>query len=90
MITKSDVKHIAQLACIKLDDEEVQEFAVQLNAVLEYFEKLEGVAVLPLEGEEQERNVLRADEVKPSLTQEAALSNAPRVDGGYFKGPRIL
>jgi aspartyl-tRNA(Asn)/glutamyl-tRNA(Gln) amidotransferase subunit C len=90
MITKSNVKHITQLACIKLDDKEVQEFAIQLNAVLEYFEELEGIAMLPPEEEEQERNVLRADETKPSLTQEAALSNAPRVDGGYFKGPRIL
>jgi aspartyl-tRNA(Asn)/glutamyl-tRNA(Gln) amidotransferase subunit C len=90
MITKSDVKHVAQLACIKLDDKEVQEFAVQLNTVLEYFEELESVAVLPPQGEEEKRNVLRADEVKPSLTQETALSNAPRVDNGFFKGPRIL
>jgi aspartyl-tRNA(Asn)/glutamyl-tRNA(Gln) amidotransferase subunit C len=89
MITKTDVEHIARLACIELDDNDLQEFTVQFNSILEYFEELEDIeAQLPKE--EEERNVLRADEVTRSLTQQAALSNAPRVDSGYFRGPRIL
>ncbi|MGZ5539508.1 MAG: Asp-tRNA(Asn)/Glu-tRNA(Gln) amidotransferase subunit GatC, partial [Halobacteriota archaeon] len=39
---------------------------------------------------QEEGNVLRADNVTPSLSQQEALSNAPRVDSGYFRGPRIL
>ncbi|MGA7074956.1 MAG: Asp-tRNA(Asn)/Glu-tRNA(Gln) amidotransferase subunit GatC [Halobacteriota archaeon] len=88
MITKTDVERIARLACIELDDEDLQEFTVQFNSILEYFEELEDIEA-ELIGQE-ERNVLRADEVTPSLSQQEALSNAPRVDSGYFRGPRIL
>ena len=88
MITKTDVERIARLACIELDDEDLKEFTVQFNSILDYFEELEDIEA-ELIGQE-EHNVLRADEVTPSLSQQEALSNAPRVDGGYFKGPRIL
>ncbi|MGA3359206.1 MAG: Asp-tRNA(Asn)/Glu-tRNA(Gln) amidotransferase subunit GatC [Halobacteriota archaeon] len=88
MITQTDVERIARLACIELDDEDLQEFTVQFNSILEYFEELEDIEA-ELIGQE-EHNVLRADEVTPSLSQQEALSNAPRVDSGYFKGPRIL
>jgi aspartyl-tRNA(Asn)/glutamyl-tRNA(Gln) amidotransferase subunit C len=88
MIIKNDVEYIARLACIELDDEDLQEFTIQLNTILEYFEELEDV-----EGElthQEEGNVLRTDNSTPSLSQQEALSNAPRVDSGYFRGPRIL
>jgi aspartyl-tRNA(Asn)/glutamyl-tRNA(Gln) amidotransferase subunit C len=88
MIIKTDVEHIARLACIELDDEDLQEFTIQLNTILEYFEELEDVEAKLLQQEED--NVLRADEITPSLSQQEALSNAPRVDGGYFRGPRII
>ena len=88
MIVKTDVDHIAQLACIELDDEELQEFTIQLNTILEYFEELDEVdAELT---QEEGVNVLRADNITPSLSQQEALSNASRVDSGYFRGPRIL
>ncbi len=88
MITKTDVERVASLACVELSDEELQEFTLQLGAILEYFDELADIEAQPptKEGE----NVLRPDEVAASLSQEDALSNAPRVDGGYFRGPRIL
>ena len=88
MITKTDVEQIARLACIDLDEEDMQAFTVQFNAILEYFEELEDIEVELTE--QEEHNVLRADEVTPSLTQQDALANAPRVENGYFRGPRIL
>jgi aspartyl-tRNA(Asn)/glutamyl-tRNA(Gln) amidotransferase subunit C len=88
MIIKNDVEYIARLACIELDDEDLQEFTIQLNTILEYFEELEDVEA-ELTNQEED-NVLRADNITPSLSQQDALSNAPRVDSGYFRGPRIL
>jgi aspartyl-tRNA(Asn)/glutamyl-tRNA(Gln) amidotransferase subunit C len=88
MIIKNDVEYIARLACIELDDEDLQEFTIQLNTILVYFEELEDVEA-ELTNQE-EGNVLRADNITPSLSQQEALSNAPRVDSGYFRGPRIL
>ena len=88
MITNTDVEQIARLACIELDEKDTQAFTIQFNAILEYFEELEDIEAELTE--QEEGNVLRADEVVPSLTQQEALANAPRVDNGYFKGPRIL
>ncbi len=88
MITRTDVERVASLACIELSDEELQEFTLQLGAILEYFDELADIEARPpaKEGE----NVLRPDEVTASLSQQDALSNAPRVDSGFFRGPRIL
>lgn len=36
MITKADVEQIAWLACIELDEEDMQAFTIQFNAILEY------------------------------------------------------
>ena len=88
MITKTDVEKIARLACIVLEEEDMQAFTMQFNAILEYFEELEDIEAELTE--QEEHNVLRADEVAPSLTQQDALANAPRVENGYFRGPRIL
>jgi aspartyl-tRNA(Asn)/glutamyl-tRNA(Gln) amidotransferase subunit C len=88
MIIKNDVEYIARLACIELDDEDLQEFTIQLNTILEYFEELDDVEAELTH--QEEGNVLRTDSITPSLSQQEALSNAPRVDSGYFRGPRIL
>ncbi len=88
MITKTEVERIASLACIQLDDEELSQFTIQLNSILEYFDELAEIET-DLE-EERQDNVVRPDDVTKSLTQEEALANAPRVENGYFRGPRIL
>lgn len=88
MITKTEVERIASLACIQLNDEELNQFTLQLNSILEYFEELAEIET-ELE-EERQPNVVRPDDVTKSLTQEEALANAPRVENGYFRGPRIL
>jgi aspartyl-tRNA(Asn)/glutamyl-tRNA(Gln) amidotransferase subunit C len=89
MITKSHVKHIASLACLELSEDDLQEFTVQFNSILSYFDELSEIEEAP-EKDKVRFNDLRADEVLPSLSQEEALSNAPKTEDGYFKGPRIL
>jgi len=64
-----------------------------IAAFLQYVENLDGVdtaEVQPTTYALPMQNVFRADEVKPSLAREAALSNAPLADDGYFKVPKIL
>ncbi len=88
MITKTDVERVANLACLALNEEELREFTLQLDAILEYFDELADVEAQPPQQEEE--NVLRPDDVTASLSQKEALANAPRVEGGFFRGPRIL
>ncbi len=92
-IRKEQVEHVAKLARLEVSEDEKAMFARQLSAILTYMDQLkevdtEGVeptaTVLPTE------NVFREDAVKPSLTQERALANAPDQADGFFRVPKIL
>jgi len=92
-ITRKDVENVALLSRLEFSEAELVKSTEQLNAFLDYADVLtqvnvEGVEptahVLPL------RNVLRPDEVKPSLARELALTNAPSQENGYFKVPKIM
>ncbi|HPY59146.1 MAG TPA: Asp-tRNA(Asn)/Glu-tRNA(Gln) amidotransferase subunit GatC [Methanospirillum sp.] len=89
MVTTDDVRKIANLADIGLDDEEISEFAKQCSGILEYFAVLDTLDQdKPLVHERY--NILREDEVLPSLSQEESLQNAGLKEKGYFKAPRVM
>jgi len=92
-ISKEQVEHVAKLARLEVSEDEKAMFARQLSAILTYMDQLkevdtEGVeptaTVLPTE------NVFREDAVRPSLTQDRALANAPDQADGFFRVPKIL
>lgn len=92
-LDRSAVDHVARLARLDLTDEERDRMQKELTGILEHAEKiqsldLEGVPptshALPLS------NVMRADEVRPSLAPEEALANAPASEDGRFRVPRII
>lgn len=64
-----------------------------LNDILGYVAELEALdleGVKPMAHAVRLTNVLRKDEVKPSIAHEAALQNAPEAEDGYFKVPRVV
>lgn len=92
-LSRAEVEHIAELAKLGLTEEEKERFREQLSAILEYAEMLQQLnteaipptaTVLPLQ------NVMRPDEVAPSLSQEDILANAPDVAEGCFRVRAIL
>lgn len=92
-ISIDQVEYVAKLAKLKLSEEEKIDYAKDLSAILDYMEHLKEIDttdvaatthVLPLQ------NVFRQDIVKPGLSTEEALANAPDKQDGYFKVPRIL
>ncbi len=87
MVDHDEVEHVADLARIHLDDEEIERFAAQFDDILEYFDALDDVP--ETEREAELSNVFRPDEVREGLTQEEALRNAPETEDGYFKGPKV-
>lgn len=92
-LTSEAVRKVAKLARLKLSDSEVERFTGQLGAVLGYVEVLNELnteGVEPLAHPLEIADVLREDVPKPSLSREAALSNAPKSDGKYFLVPQIL
>jgi aspartyl-tRNA(Asn)/glutamyl-tRNA(Gln) amidotransferase subunit C len=88
-----DVDHVARLARLALTDEERERFRRQLGLILENAERVGEVAsadVPPTSHPIPRANVFRADEPEPGLSQEEALANAPEVEDGRFKVPRII
>ena len=89
MVTEQDVQHIAELADVGIGAGELENFTDQFNAILEYFDILDRVEGQG-EGARDHYNVLREDEVEPSLPQEEVLRNAPAQEDGFIKAPRVM
>ncbi len=92
-LTEEQVRHVAHLARLKITDEEVHLFTRQLGAILEYIAQLEELDtsdVEPLAHCLPVHNVLREDEIRPSLSNDQALQNAPQRDGEFFAVPKVL
>jgi aspartyl-tRNA(Asn)/glutamyl-tRNA(Gln) amidotransferase subunit C len=92
-ISRDEVRHLADLARIDLDDAELDHLAPQLAVILESVASINGVAaddVPPTSHPLPLTNVFRPDVEAPSLTPEQALSGAPAVEDQKFAVPRIL
>jgi aspartyl-tRNA(Asn)/glutamyl-tRNA(Gln) amidotransferase subunit C len=88
-----NVKYVAHLARLELTPEEEQKIGAQLGSILSYIEKLREVDVSGVEPTAHAFpmvNVTRADETRPSLSNEEALMNAPSKANGLFLVPRIV
>jgi aspartyl-tRNA(Asn)/glutamyl-tRNA(Gln) amidotransferase subunit C len=93
MPVEIDIEHVARLARLELTDEEKARLREQLGAILEAAAKVSEVAtddVPPTAYAIARSNVLRPDEITPSLTTEEVLSNAPEVEDDRFKVPRVV
>ncbi len=92
-ITREEVEHVARLARLELTEEEKERMRAQLDSILQYMEKLnelDTTAVEPTSHVIPLVNVMREDELRPSLPQEEALANAPDRQDVFFRVPRII
>jgi aspartyl-tRNA(Asn)/glutamyl-tRNA(Gln) amidotransferase subunit C len=92
-IDRAAVDHVARLARLDLSPEERERMRVELSHILEHAEKIQALDLDKVEPTSHAipiTNALRADEVTASLSQEGALANAPDVEDGRFKVPRII
>lgn len=92
-IDRAMVEHIAELAKLRLTEDEINLYAGQLSAILDYAERLQALdtdaipptaSVLPL------RNVLRPDAAQGSLLRDEALANAADTADGQFRVEAVL
>ena len=93
MPVEIDIEHVARLARLELTDEEKARLRDQLGVILENAAKVSEVAtddVPPTAYAIPRSNVLRPDEITPSLTVEEVLSNAPEVEDDRFKVPKVV
>ncbi len=92
-ISKEMVKHISLLSRLELKEDEIEMYQEQLSRILDYIEKLNEVntdTVEPTSHVLSLNNVFRDDVVKPSISREEALRNAPDATDKFFRVPKII
>lgn len=92
-ITKEEISHVAKLARLSLDEDSIELFTKQVGDILAYMDKLNQLnteGVPPTSHAISIANAFREDEVRPSISNEAALSNAPARENGVFVVPKVL
>jgi len=92
-ITPDEVRELALLARLRLSEQEIAAMTDNLGAILDYVDALSALdtsAVEPMTHAVPFDCPTRPDEVKPSLSLDDALANAPRRDGSFFQVPRIV
>ncbi len=92
-ITREEIRHVADLARLELDDEAVETFVGQIGRILEYVATLERVntdGVAPMSHAISLNNAFRDDEPGDHLDNDEALANAPEKDDRSFLVPRVV
>ena len=92
-ITKQEVERVAKLARLEITPAEKEAFAKQLSQILTHVEKLKQYDTKGIEPTATvlgQTNVFRDDDVRPSLSVEKALANAPEREGDGFSVPKII
>jgi aspartyl-tRNA(Asn)/glutamyl-tRNA(Gln) amidotransferase subunit C len=92
-LDKPAVDHVARLARLALSDEETARMQAELSHILAHAERIQQLdldGVEPTSHSIRLTNVMRRDEVTPSLPQGTALANAPQQEDGRFRVPRII
>ena len=92
-ITRKEVEHVAHLARLHLDAEELDLMTEQLDMILSYVAKLEELdteGVKPTTHAFSITNAFREDKVEPSLDQDKALANGQDHSDDSFVVPRVI
>lgn len=92
MISRQEVEHVARLARLRFDEDELARLQPELGQIIEYVQQLAGLDLSGLEPTSHAvplKNVLRPDEPVAGLSQADAVGNGPDVERGQFVVPRI-
>ena len=92
-LRREDVAYVAKLARLSLNDDELDLFTEQLGQVLEHANDMNSLDLENVVATAHPfglANVVRADEVRPSLDRDEVLAMAPDAREGRFAVPRIM
>jgi len=92
-ISINEVRHVARLARLELDESEILSFQGELNALIGHFEDIQTIdssGIEPLSHAVAMQNIWSEDTVAPTLPRDRALANAPISRAGLFVVPTII
>ena len=92
-VSKEEILHIAKLASLNIKEDEIDEYAKNLEDILNFVKVLNDVNTDNVEesiGSVNNVNVFRKDEIKEFGDREILLQNAPEQEDGMFKIPKVI
>ncbi|MGP6173391.1 Asp-tRNA(Asn)/Glu-tRNA(Gln) amidotransferase subunit GatC [Corynebacterium sp. A21] len=92
-ISRDEVAHLAKLSRLALSEEELKEFATQIDGIIGYVsdvQKVDAQGVAPMSHPHAIQTAMREDVEEKTLTAEQALDQAPAVEDQRFVVPQIL
>ena len=92
-VSSEQVRHIAKLARIGMDDAEIERLVPELNHILGWVEQLSEVdtsGVEPLTAVIDQKLRLRDDVVNDGNIRDEVLANAPEAQHGFFAVPKVI
>ena len=93
MVTTKDIEYVANLAKLKLSDEEKERLVNQMGDIVEFANKISELdtdGVKPTNHILEVKNVFREDELKESYTRDEILKNAPKKEAGCIVVPSLV
>lgn len=92
-VSKEEIKHIANLARLELNENEIDNYIENLQDILNFAEVVNKAPVQDLDitiGTNEAKNIFRKDEIKVFEDNEALLANATEKDRNMFKIPKVI
>ena len=92
-LSVTDVKRIADLAYIEIDEDEAKETLIQLSGIFNLIETMQAVdtsTVEPMSHAQSVTQRLREDEVTETDQRELYQSIAPQVEAGLYLVPQVI
>lgn len=92
-ISKEEILHIAKLADLELEDNEIEKYMLHLQDILNFANVVNNAPVEGLNitiGANEKKNVFRKDEINVFEDNEVLLQNAPTKEQNMFKIPKVI
>lgn len=92
-ISREEVEHVARLARLALQPDELEALTGEMDAILGYVDKLnelETSGIVPTAHAVPMENAFREDQERPSIGIDRARQNAPATSGSCFKVPKVI
>lgn len=92
-ISKEEILHIANLADLSIEEQEIEKYALNLQDILNFTNIVNNAPVDNLDvtiGANEKKNVFRKDEIEVFEDNEALLQNAPEKEQNMFKIPKVI
>ncbi len=92
-VSREELLHIAKLSDLKIDENEIDNYRLNLEDILNFAEIVKNANVDGLDetiGANDSYNVFRKDEIKDFEDRDALLANAPEKERDMFKVPKVI